>query len=82
MFVGLLALPLVAYFAWDQRADLFQRLDAIDPSLMDIWGGTNDPWMQTATMMGFAFIGLGFLGSPQVYARFISVRNTIAFLIA
>jgi len=76
MFVGLLALPLVAYFAWDQRADLFQRLEAIDPSLMDIWGGTNDPWMQTATMMGFAFIGLGFLGSPQVYARFISVRNT------
>ena len=76
MFFGLLALPLVAYFAWDNHNELFDRLAAIDPNLLNIWGGTEDPWMQTATMMGFAFIGLGFLGSPQVYARFISVKDT------
>ncbi len=76
MFFGLLALPVVAYFSWEHRAELFDRLGSIDPALMDIWGGTDDPWMQTATMMGFAFIGLGFLGSPQVYARFISVKDT------
>lgn len=76
MFFGLLALPLVAYFAWDNHSELFDRLGAIDPTLLSIWGGTEDPWMQTATMMGFAFIGLGFLGSPQVYARFISVKDT------
>ncbi len=76
MFVGLLALPVVAYFAWDQHAELFSRLENIDPNLVNIWGGNEDPWMQTAKMLGFAFIGLGFLGSPQVYARFISVKNT------
>jgi Na+/proline symporter len=32
--------------------------------------------MQAASMLGFAFIGLGFLGSPQVYVRFISVKDT------
>ena len=76
MFFGLLALPLVAYFGWEHHAELFGRLDAIDPTLVSIWGNTEDPWMQTATMLGFAFIGLGFLGSPQVYARFISVSDT------
>lgn len=75
MFIGLLALPLVAYFSWDHRSELFSRLESIDPSLLDLWGGGSDPWMQTATMLGFAFIGLGFLGSPQVYVRFISVRD-------
>lgn len=76
MFIGLLALPVVAYFSWDHRSELFDRLQAIDPSLLEPMGATSDPWMQTATMLGFAFIGLGFLGSPQVYARFISVRDT------
>lgn len=76
MFFGLLALPVVAYFGWEHHDELFSRLGAIDPALLNIWGATEDPWMQTATMMGFAFIGLGFLGSPQVYSRFISVSDT------
>lgn len=76
MFLGLLALPLVAYFAIDNSGDIYSGLEAIDPNLVSIWGAFDDPWMQAATMAGFAFIGLGFLGSPQVYVRFISVRNT------
>ena len=32
-------------------------------------------WMNVATMLGFAMIGLGFLGSPQVYVRFMSIKN-------
>jgi Na+/proline symporter len=31
--------------------------------------------MNIATMLGFALIGLGFLGSPQVYVRFMSIRD-------
>lgn len=76
MFLGLVALPVVAYFSWDHQESIGATLNAIDPGLTNIWGGEEDPWMRTATMLGFAFIGLGFLGSPQVYARFISVRNT------
>ncbi len=76
MFLGLVLLPVVAYFTIDHSGTISTTLSAIDPNLMDIWGGFDDPWMQLATMGGFAFIGLGFLGSPQVYVRFISVRNT------
>lgn len=76
MFLGLVLLPVVAYFSIDHQGDILGTLSAIDPKLVNIWGGFDDPWMQVATMLGFAFIGLGFLGSPQVYVRFISVRNT------
>jgi Na+/proline symporter len=31
--------------------------------------------MNVATMLGFAMIGLGFLGSPQVYVRFMSIKD-------
>ena len=31
--------------------------------------------MTIATIVGFAAIGIGFLGSPQVFVRFISIRN-------
>jgi sodium/proline symporter len=76
MFAGLLALPLVAYFAIDHSGDIYGTLEGIDPNLVNIWGAFDDPWMQAASMLGFAFIGLGFLGSPQVYVRFISVKDT------
>jgi sodium/proline symporter len=76
MFAGLLALPLVAYFAIDHSGDIYGTLESIDPNLVNIWGAFDDPWMQAASMLGFAFIGLGFLGSPQVYVRFISVKDT------
>ena len=76
MFLGLVLLPVVAYYSIDHHGPILESLQQIDPKLTNIWGGFDDPWMQLATMGGFAFIGLGFLGSPQVYVRFISVRNT------
>lgn len=76
MFLGLVLLPVVAYYSIEHQGPILESLEQIDPKLTNIWGGFDDPWMQLATMGGFAFIGLGFLGSPQVYVRFISVRNT------
>lgn len=78
MFLGLVLLPVVAWYALANQADIFSGLHRIDPQLLDPWGGHEDPWMSVATMLGFAFIGLGFLGSPQVYVRFISVKSVKA----
>ncbi|MEX0810847.1 MAG: sodium/proline symporter [Chitinophagales bacterium] len=75
MFFGLLALPIVGWWTLDNSAELFTGLKNIDPALVNIWGGNPDPWMNAATILGFSMIGLGFLGSPQVYVRFISVKN-------
>lgn len=75
MFFGLVLLPIVVWFSMDHGTGLITGLEAIDPSLINIWGGHEDPWMNLFTILGFSMIGLGFLGSPQVYVRFMSVKN-------
>lgn len=74
MFIGLVVLPIVAWFSMDIDGSVTENLARIDPDLTNIWGG-DDVWMNTFTIIGFAMIGLGFLGSPQVYVRFISVKS-------
>ena len=75
MFFGLVLLPIVVWFNMDKGTGIVEGLNAIDPSLIDIWGGHNDGWMNLFTLLGFSMIGLGFLGSPQVYVRFMSIKD-------
>ncbi|NRB62145.1 MAG: sodium/proline symporter [Saprospiraceae bacterium] len=75
MFVGLLLLPAVAWISMKGPVGIWEQLHVIDPRMTNIWGGFADPWMNVFTIMGFAMIGLGFLGSPQVYVRFMSIRE-------
>lgn len=77
MFFGLMLLPLVVYFSMDGSTGIVEGLNQIDPALTNLWGTSTDPWMNIATMLGFAMIGLGFLGSPQVYVRFMSIKDEI-----
>ncbi|MFT5765876.1 MAG: sodium/proline symporter [Saprospiraceae bacterium] len=75
MFLGLVLLPIVVWFSMDHGQGIIEGLNAIDPALTDIWGGSDDWWMNLFTILGFSMIGLGFLGSPQVYVRFMSIKN-------
>lgn len=75
MFFGLILLPVVVWFSMDQGAGITAGLNAIDPSLTQVMGRSSDPWMNLFTILGFSMIGLGFLGSPQVYVRFMSIKD-------
>jgi len=75
MFLGLVLLPIVVWFSMDHGAGITAGLNAIDPTLTQIMGRSNDGWMNLFTILGFSMIGLGFLGSPQVYVRFMSIKN-------
>lgn len=78
MLVGLVILPFVGYFALPQfgRTDgLFNGLASIDPSLVSWWGEGGASLMNTMGIIGFLVIGIGFLGSPQIFVRFMSVKN-------
>ncbi len=75
MFLGLALLPIVVYSSMDGTTGVIESLSLIDPALINPWGTSDDVWMNVATMLGFAMIGLGFLGSPQVYVRFMSIKN-------
>jgi sodium/proline symporter len=75
MFLGLVLLPIVVWFSMDHGQSITDGLNTIDPALTSIWGGNEDGWMNLFTILGFSMIGLGFLGSPQVYVRFMSIKN-------
>ena len=74
MFFGLVLLPIIVYYNMDANLDILGTLQSIDPNLTNIWGGEGF-WLNLATILGFSMIGLGFLGSPQVYVRFMSIKN-------
>ena len=75
MFIGLVLLPIVVWFSMDHGAVVTAGLNAIDPTLTQIMGRSTDGFMNLFTILGFSMIGLGFLGSPQVYVRFMSIKN-------
>jgi len=75
MFFGLLLLPLITWFSITDGSKFITGLQEIDPTLLNIWGTHSDPWINVFTLLGFAMIGLGFLGSPQIYVRFMAIKN-------
>ena len=75
MFVGLLALPIVAYFSLPTEDSFISGLYAIDPALLNIWGPGGFSLINFVTVVGFVSIGIGFMGSPQVYVRFMAIEN-------
>lgn len=76
MFIGLLLLPVVAYFSLSADVSVINGLHDIDPGLLDIWGAGGFTVMNIVTVLGLLSIGIGFMGSPQVYVRFIAIKNT------
>ena len=74
MFFGLVGLPFVAFFFLD-KGPVVERMGQIDPGLLNIWGGGGLTALNLDTILGYFLIGLGFMGSPQIFVRFMSIKN-------
>lgn len=74
MFLGLVLLPVFAVFKMGMGSDLSNGLATIDPNLVNVWGGNLDA-LTVATIAGYILIGLGFMGSPQIFVRFMSIKD-------
>jgi len=57
------------------NTSVWDGLYAIDPALLDIWGPGGLTLMNFVAVLGLLSIGIGFMGSPQVYVRFISIKS-------
>ena len=75
MFVGLLLLPVVAFFSISGNESIISGLNEIDPGLLNPWGAGGPTLMNLMSVLGLLSIGIGFMGSPQVYVRFIAIRD-------
>jgi len=73
MFLGLVTLPIIGTFVAGGVSEVTAGLAEQDPSLLEI--GFGEGLTGFAGVVSLALIGLGFLGSPQVFVRFISIRS-------
>jgi sodium/proline symporter len=75
MLACLILLPTVAILTMSHAGSIYDGLATIDPGLVTIWGAGGPTLLNIAAVLGMALIGLGFLGSPQVFARLIAIRS-------
>lgn len=75
MVLGLVTLPALGLLAIGGLEPAVEQIRAQDPALMSLWGPSGASWTSFFTILGFLAIGLGFLGSPQIFVRFLSLRS-------
>lgn len=89
MVLGLVVMPIVAILHIGGYADFVGIIENIDPHLLSLHGpgpanadtgvveaGTGSWSLHTiASVVGLAAIGIGFWGSPQVFVRYISMKD-------
>ena len=75
MIVGLVVLPIAALLTIEDRTIIISGLEAIDPWLFSIWGEGGFTILNLLACIGLLMIGIGFMGSPQVFVRFMSIND-------
>lgn len=75
MVLGLIALPVFGLIAIGGIDPAVAQIRAQNPQLLSLWGPQGQSWNSFFTILGFLAIGLGFLGSPQIFVRFLSMRS-------
>jgi sodium/proline symporter len=75
MLFGLVALPAAAMIAMPAPTELMHSLAALDPGLVNIWGPGGFNPQNLLIVISYVAIGLGFMGSPQIFVRFIAIRD-------
>ncbi len=75
MFLGLTTLPIVGLFAAGGVGPVVDALHTIDPGLLSLAGPDGWSFSGVIGVVSLTLIGLGFLGSPQIFVRFIALKD-------
>jgi sodium/proline symporter len=85
MVIGLAVLPVVGLIAAGGWGEVSAKLATLKPIIgseiggqvgdLVSWTGGDTSAVGIASILGLALIGLGFLGSPQIFVRFLALRD-------
>lgn len=75
MVLGLVALPIIALVLAGGPGPVIEGLRSQDPGLLTIWGPDGFSGIAVVSAISLLLIGLGFLGSPQIFVRFLALRS-------
>jgi len=74
MLLGLILVPLFAVIKAGGVTPIIEKVSQVKPELLSLFpDGFSLPAL--LTIIGFIAPGLGFLGSPQIYQRFIAIKS-------
>jgi sodium/proline symporter len=75
MLVGLVVTPIVALSWIGGFSALGAKLQAADPALLTVWGADGATPRAMMGALGMFAIGWAYLGSPQLFVRFIAIKS-------
>ncbi len=75
MFFGLVALPIIGLVLVGGVGAMNEGLGQIDPALLTLSGAEGWTALTVCSTLGLTLIGLGFMGSPQIFVRFLALRD-------
>jgi sodium/proline symporter len=75
MVVGLVVLPIVGVIAAGGPGAVLDGMRQADPALLTAFGSVDATVFDVLGTLGLALIGLGFMGSPQIFVRFLALRD-------
>jgi sodium/proline symporter len=75
MLLGLCVLPVVAIIALSGEQELLGGMADLADGYTSLWGAGGPSLSNLLIIVGYLAIGLGFMGSPQVFVRFIAIRD-------
>lgn len=76
MLFALVFLPIATFFFIDASiGTITAELNVIDSNLLSVWGPYESALLNACSIIGLLAIGLGYMGAPQMFVRFISVKN-------
>ncbi len=75
MVVGLVVLPIAGIAAAGGLDAVMAGLEAQDPALVAWLGKEGVSLSGVLSVLSLSLIGLGFLGSPQIFVRFLALRD-------
>ena len=75
MFHGLVGLPIAGLVHAGGISLVLEGLQQQDPGLLSPWGPGGWTALTPFSIISLALIGLGFLGSPQIFVRFLALRS-------
>ncbi|MFT7581689.1 MAG: sodium/proline symporter, partial [Myxococcota bacterium] len=75
MLAGLVFLPIWGLIELGGVDELTARLDDIDTGLTSLAGVDGWSAESICAIIGFVMIGLGFIGAPQIFVRFLALRD-------
>lgn len=75
MLFGLILVPVVGMALAGGWSATMSAVHSADPMMLSVWGQSGWGWKGALSAMGLVAVGLGYLGSPQLFVRFIAVKD-------